>query len=157
MIDKVGVIVCMRGKPNPSYVRVWYQTVETHVTSMGTPPHYPDSPHIYRGAKVHHATTHYWYLYSSCWNGRKSLHVPGSAVQTCILFMKVVLARYTLLHTTTRTPESINIAMGIPETVRLYNPSIDKYIPLSYSTLFIEIIQLCGTARNDTEQTENIK
>ena len=92
------------------------------------------------------------------------LRVPGSAVQTCILFIKVVLAdatRYTLLHSATRYYSDTGVyqqfAMGIPGSVRLYNPSIDKYIPLSYSTLLIEIIQLCGTARNDTEQTENIK
>ena len=87
MIDKVGVIVCMRWKPNPSMCG--YDIRELRHMWPAWEHHHPLSAPVSTTQQLYHP----WYLSASCSNGRKC-RCPGSAVQTCILFIKVVLARY---------------------------------------------------------------
>ena len=132
MIDKVSVIVCMRGKPNPSMCgydirqlrHMWPAWEPHHHHHHHPPPSSPSpySPHIYRGwAKVHRATTVWWYLHSSCWNGRKCL-----GVRVCCPNMHLVYEGGAgTLPSDTTILLTINIAMGITE---MCNPSIDKFL-----------------------------
>ena len=96
-------------------MRVWYQRVETHVTSMGTPTP-PLSPHI------HHATT----LSSLIFVGQLFKWSEVSVSRVCCPNMHLVYEGGAgTLHTAPLTLSSINIAMGITE---MYNPSIDKFL-----------------------------
>ena len=92
MIDKVGVIVCMRWKPNPSMcgydIRqlrhmwpAWEHLHHLHPTTLT--------------ALISTATQQLYHdICSPVVEMVGSVSVSGSAVQTCILFIKVVLARY---------------------------------------------------------------